>query len=256
MSNLSHSSFQQQQIDFAQAIRDPDSPVPEWVAEERMSIYRELFFNNIQSSLQSTFPVLHEVLAESQWTVLTRQFFTQHRSQVPEFVRLPGEFVDWLQTTDLNALPGYLLELAAWEWSELEVMLAPAIEMQPINPIGDLMQMAPQLNPTLRLHTCTYPVHQISAKHQPEQPLDQPVELLVLRTLDDEVEFIILNPTTAALIHQLQEMPMLSGHEQLQLLAQRLSMEEETLLHYGPDFFQQLRQQSILLGSSTVKENI
>ncbi len=248
--------LQQQQIAFAQAIRDPaGSPIPEGVAEARMSVYRELFFNNIRGSLEGAFPVLHEIMPDSKWEALLRRFFAEHQSQTPEFVRLPGEFLHWLQDDHPNPLPGDLLELAAWEWSELEVMLAPTIEMASIDPEGDMLQGIPQLNPTLRLHRFSWPVHQLSAQHYPAAPLETPIELLVLRTPEDEMEFITLNATTAALIHQLRETPKLSGLQQLQQLAQRLSMQEETLLHYGPGFFQQLRQQSVLLGSSTEQEN-
>ncbi len=248
--------LQQQQIAFAQAIRDPEnSSIPEGITEARMSVYRELFFNNIRGSLESAFPVLHEIMPKPEWEPLLRRFFAEHQSLTPEFVRLPGEFVHWLQDENSNLLPEDLLELAAWEWSELEVMLAPTIEMALIDHAGDLLQEIPRLNPTIRLHRFNYPIHQFSAQHYPIPPLETPIELLVLRTLEDEVEFITLNATTAALIRQLQQRPTQTGLQHLQQLAQTLSMEEETLLHHGPGFFQQLRQQSVLLGSSTAEVN-
>ncbi len=249
--------LQQQQIAFAQTIRDPENcPTPEGIAEQRMSVYRELFFNNIRGSLESAFPVLHEIMPERAWEALVRRFFAGHRSLTPEFVRLPGEFVHWLQDDNSNLLAEDLLELAAWEWSELEVMLASTIEMGAINPNGDLLQGVPRLNPTVRLHRFAWPVHQLSAQHYPLPALEAPIELLVLRTLEDEMEFITLNTTTATLIRQMQQAPEHTGLQQLQLLAQTLSMEEETLLHHGPSFFQQLHQQSVLLGSTTTQENL
>ncbi len=50
----------QQQYAFAAHIRDPQHAAPPAdIEDRRMGIYRELFFNNLDSSLTDTLPVLH-----------------------------------------------------------------------------------------------------------------------------------------------------------------------------------------------------
>ena len=54
-------AFQELQYAFAAHIRDPESnAAPEGIEDRRLAVYRELFYNNVQSLLTSTFPVLRE----------------------------------------------------------------------------------------------------------------------------------------------------------------------------------------------------
>ncbi len=65
--------FQQLQHAFAAHIRDPDSqPAPEGIEDRRMTIYRDLFFNNLVKLLAGTFPVLSKIMGDERWRVLIR----------------------------------------------------------------------------------------------------------------------------------------------------------------------------------------
>ncbi|MGZ5536335.1 MAG: HvfC/BufC family peptide modification chaperone, partial [Methylobacter sp.] len=78
--------FKAKQLEFASYIRDPENnPPPADVQPERMAMYRELFFNNIDSFLSANFPVLRTILDERQWFELGQDFFAKHASQSPHF---------------------------------------------------------------------------------------------------------------------------------------------------------------------------
>ena len=60
--------LQQQQYEFTAYVRDPENNLPPAdVEQERMTLYRELFFNNIVDTLTSAFPVMSQLLEQDQW---------------------------------------------------------------------------------------------------------------------------------------------------------------------------------------------
>lgn len=151
------------QLRFAAAIRNPESaiPAPE-IPAPRMQVYRELFFNNIQSGLESVFPVAVEVLEPDVWGALVRGFWREHQSRTPEYPRMSAEFLAWLSDSEsigselddaqsagpdlsgaererpvgaLEATPVWLFELLVWEHAELESMLSP--DDLPVDPPVD-----------------------------------------------------------------------------------------------------------------------
>jgi len=67
--------FQQQQLAFIRRIKDPTAPLPAGMRPERMAVYEELFFNNLQNFINSAFPVLHSLVVPAQWQLWCRQFF-------------------------------------------------------------------------------------------------------------------------------------------------------------------------------------
>jgi hypothetical protein len=111
--------FQEQQYAFAAHIRDPKNvPAPEGIEDRRMAIYRELFFNNLQSLLANMFPVLKKLHSDRHWRHLIRKFMQRHQAKTPYFLELPAEFLAFLQN---EYEPGpddfpFLVELAHYEY--------------------------------------------------------------------------------------------------------------------------------------------
>jgi len=138
--------FQQKQYAFAAHIRDPENnPAPQGIEDRRMGIYRELFFNNLFSLLSSTFPVLKKIHSDENWRRLVRQFMIHHRAETPYFMQIPQEFLAFLQ----NVYGGsdddfpFLLELAHYEWIELELSVSTAEnDWSTIDPEGDLLEIS------------------------------------------------------------------------------------------------------------------
>ena len=118
--------FKAKQLEFTRYIRNPQSnPLPADVKPERMAIYRELIFNNIDGFLAGNFPVIRRLLSDEQWYALIQDFFVVHRSKTPYFAEIAGEFLDYLQNERNNAgdYP-FLLELAHYEWVEMALSIA------------------------------------------------------------------------------------------------------------------------------------
>ena len=86
--------FAQRQYAFAAHIRDPErNPRPEDVEERRMKIYRELFYNNVEDFIASTYPVLRQITPDERWHAMIRDYFATHLSHTPLFAEMPREFL-------------------------------------------------------------------------------------------------------------------------------------------------------------------
>ncbi|OOZ13923.1 hypothetical protein BOW35_09750 [Solemya velum gill symbiont] len=247
------SRLAQQQFEFTSALRDPDcTTIPAGVPHERLEAYRELFFNNVRGILESAFPVIHEILPTELSETLARRFFREHSSHTPEFPRFPREFLLWLEQREMaeEGEPPFLYQLALWEWTELDVLLDPAAEPQPAGAMDDVLAQVPLLAPTLQLHAFDYPVHRISADFIPEEPLETQVYLVAFRTPDEGIEFIELNQASAALVQVMLESPGKTGEEYLRALAELMGYADaEQLLGFGREFFNDLYQQGVLVGT-------
>ncbi|KAF0803891.1 hypothetical protein A6D6_03580 [Alcanivorax xiamenensis] len=239
---------------FAAHLRDPDQhAAPEGLEERRLAIYRDLFFNNVHGILSQGFPVLHGVLPEVRWRALVRAFFHSHRSNSPYFLEIPGEFVAFLTTKyqpDPED-PPYLAELAHYEW--MEVVLDSATEEIPergYDPGGDLLAGVPVLNPLHVLQGYRFPVHRIGLDYRPEQPLPEPVWLLIHRGRDDRVHFTELNPATARMLQLMAACPEERGEAVLTILAEELNFADQSALRgFAVELLEQLRGKDVILGA-------
>jgi hypothetical protein len=205
--------FKAKQHEFAAYIRDPENnPPPADVPPQRMAMYRELFFNNIDSFLAANFPVIRAILTDSQWFELAQDFFAKHSSQTPHFSEIPEEFLDYLQNerNNPNDFP-FLLELAHYEWVEMALSIAKdSVPENRVN-LDNLEQQRVRLSPVAWPLAYRYPVHKISPDFLPQTAPDQATFLVVYRNPDDEVNFIEITPITYRLLEIIQQ------HEQVRV---------------------------------------
>ena len=207
-------SFIDVQNAFMAHIRDPENvKKPHDVTEERMTVYKELFFNNVEGFVSSAFPVLKSLYCESHWLMLVRNFFINHNCSSPYFLDISAEFLAFLQHeyTMQETDPLFMLELAHYEWVELDVSVCFEDELQ--KPLTKVDNQPLYLSNTARNLSYQYPVHQISDDFQPSEPSEQPNYFVVYRDEEDEVGFIASNPMTAILLEQLDDNPGLSLSE-------------------------------------------
>ncbi len=247
-------SFQQYQLQFAGHIRDPKSIArPARIAANRMRVYREIVYNNLESSLAGCFPVCKKVVGKRLWHKLIRGFFVHHRSHSPLFRQIPGEFLAFLEQAHLFAelpqLPGYLKNLAHYEWIELVIAAAELDnDWDHIHVHGDLLSGKPVLAAAMALLSYDYPVQVISPRFKPGQPLQQAVNLLVFRHVDDQVRFVELNAVTARLLSLLQA-KSLTGRQALAQIAQEINHPAPTaMMEFGRTILADLKQQGVILG--------
>jgi hypothetical protein len=239
---------------FAAHIRDPiANPRPADVEERRMAIYRDLFFNNVESFLSSNFPVLRAITPERRWQGLVRDFFARHHCQTPLFPEIAQEFLDYVQNErgDLDGDPSFLLELAHYEWVELALAVSDADrDAPPADPNGDLMEGIPVLSPLAWNLSYRFPVHRIGPDFLPEQPGAEPTHLVVYRTRQDNVEFLEINAVTQRLIQLLKEYPEGSGQDAVTRIARELNHPQpDTVIAGGRQLLLDLRMRDIILGT-------
>lgn len=196
--------FEETQKEFVLHIRDPEhSGKLEDIEDRRLKIYRELFFNNILGFLSSGFPVLESIYGEEKWRKLARQFFIHHHCRSPYFVDISKEFVEFLSNEyELHSDdPAFLLELAHYEWLELDISIKKTQQnAKPWDKNDKFSHVC--LSETAVLASYQFPVHQISLDYQPNEKTT-PIYIVVYRDSDFEVGFTVVNDVTAHLINVL-----------------------------------------------------
>ncbi|MFY8272650.1 DNA-binding domain-containing protein [Pseudoalteromonas sp. SSDWG2] len=196
--------FKDVQAQFSAHIRDPENnSLPEGIEDRRMKIYRELFFNNVNSFLESGFPVLRSIYDEQAWLALARKFFAQHQAESPYFVDISKEFVTFLaqEYEPIQSDPPFLLELAHYEWVELCVATA-KLNTQ-FKPVFNVEKESLYVSDCAQVVCYHYPVQTISVDHQPQNPDETPSYICVYRDTQEEVQFLALNAMTALLLDSL-----------------------------------------------------
>lgn len=250
-------AFQALQHKFTSRVRDPQhQPLPDGVSAERMAVYEELIFNNIESLLSAAFPVTRQLHEEEEWLERVRHFIAQYHAHTPYFTRLPEEFLDYLKAREevLQQRP-FLLELAHYEWLELALSVAELPELPPYDPAGDLRCGRPLLSPLAWLHDYHYPVHRIGPYFQPEQAPEQDTHLLLYRDHNDTIGFIELSPISAHLVRALQSKPQQTGEAQLRAVAELIQHPKpNTVINGGLQILEELRSRGVVLGALVEEE--
>lgn len=246
---LNPPGFQLTQQQFAAYIRNPHhNPVPKNVNPQRMAVYRELFFNNVESFLSAGFPVLRKILTDAQWQELAEDFFARHQNQSPYFSEISEEFLEFLQNERHNPADyPFLLELAHYEW--VEMALSISLEQAPpfIEHIDNFLSQNVILSPLAWPLAYRYPVHQIAPDFLPFAPPAQATYLIVYRGWDDEVHFIQLSPITFRLLQVIEENKEMTVSACLNLVAAEANYSEpELIVTKGLETLQKLFSKSVI----------
>jgi hypothetical protein len=253
MPNTAKPDFIQQQYAFAAHIRDPEqNAAPAGIEDRRMGIYRELFYNNVEGFLSNGFPVLRELLDDTHWHAMARDFFSRHHCHTPLFLEIPREFLNYLdgERGDHDDDLPFMRELAHYEWVELALSVAEDETGHDIDEDGDLLDTAPALSSLAWPLSYQYPVHRISPEFQPAEPGEQPTYLLVYRDDDDEVGFLELNPVSARLFSLIQEQPGTAGRDILDQIATELQHPDPAKVFAGGQaILNEWRQRGIVSGT-------
>jgi len=243
--------FTRTQREFVDTLRDPDNhPTPSDIEERRMAVYRELIYNNVEDFLANTYPVLKQILGDTNWHSLVRDYFIKHRATTPLFMQMPREFLVYLQEERESEAGDYpfMIELAHYEWTELELAVSDEkFSMQGINANGDLLEGRVAISPLCRILGYQYPVHQIGVTYLPTVPV--PTYLIIFRDRKDNVEFIELNQVTASLLHRILDANQ-SARDILSDIARELNHPDPNkILEFGVDLLEDLHKRGVILGT-------
>ncbi|MBT5231976.1 MAG: DUF2063 domain-containing protein, partial [Methylococcales bacterium] len=225
--------FMQKQFEFTDCIRDPaNKPLPEGIEARRMNAYQRVVYNNIEDLLAHNFPVIHDITSAEEWHAMVRDFVSNFRCHTPIFPVFGQEFVRYLQEGRDNPNdPPFLVELAHYEWVEMEIYLSEEeITLDSVDTEGDLLASQIALNPLLKRLAYHFPVHHISEDFLPDTPGDQVTCIVIFRRQNDDqtVGFMEVNPISDRLLAILQDNPELTGHAALSQIA-------EEMQHPNPD---------------------
>ena len=246
-------SFKDIQNVFTQHMRDPDNnPAPEGIEDRRIGVYRELVYNNIQSFIGKSFPVIRKIMTDEQWHKMLRDYVNRHKSHTPLFSKIPCEFLQYLEHERRGSpenMP-YLLELAHYEWLEVALSMdIREIDLSDIDQKGDLLEGIPVLNPISVASAYTWPVHEISPTNCPDSPPSQRTYIIVYRRQNYKIGFIVLNPVSAKLIEYLQVNEKNNGSEILTKIAYELKHSNpEIVIKGGFEMMQNFLLKDIILG--------
>lgn len=195
------SSFETTQEVFTQRIRSAEFVHLPGVEDRRLTIYRELFYNNVESFVSGTFPVLKECVSSDTWHKMVRHFFIHHSCESPYFLEISEEFLQYL-AADINKpfkLPTYAYSLAHWEWMELFADAYVANKPYEVTSIH-LDEDALTTVECAWLQAYEHPVHEIVPNEDVEA---KPTFLLIYRDAQLAVGFIELNPLSYILFEAL-----------------------------------------------------
>ena len=245
-------TLRQQQFELAAHLRDPavHAPPP-GLEDRRLSIYRDLFFNNIEGLLAGNFPVIRKTLGEQRWRSLVREFYALHRSHTPLFAEIGREFIRFLQERAEHGTedPAWLAEMAHYEWVELGLQIADD-EFPAHDAGGDLLAGIPVLSPIAWALAYAWPVQHIGPDYQPEIPPEAPTLVLVRRDTQYEIRFAEISPLVYRLIEILRGGGQ-NGRRALEQLAAEAGVTDlPPFIEQGHAMLVRMREEGTLLGTA------
>ena len=244
--------LRQQQFSLSKHIRDPEAnPPPPGIEDRRLAIYRELFFNNIEGLLSGNFPVIREILDDETWLELIHAFYREHLCQTHLFPEVPREFIRFLETRISQGAndPGWLMELAHYEWVELALDLAENEDDGGGIVISreKILDIAFSLSPLSWPLGYQWPVHRLSPGFLPNETPDSPTFLLVRRDRDYKVHFEEISALIFRLLELISDAPELTAKQQLTTLAEEANADDlSSFFELGVGLYENLIEQRTL----------
>lgn len=242
-----HSSLHKFQKAFTQHIRHPQkNKRPHKISSSRMQVYNELLFNNIEDCLATCYPILKKKLGKIKWNKLTRDFFHKHSAQTPYYRRIPEEFFLFLKNRKQKHELPYLLDLAYYEWIELDLYLRKESKTKKIKAKKNLLKNIFKLNPVSALFHSPYPLHQpdkLSLKHKPQTYFFY----FAFRNSKDEVQILNLSAAEAQLLEWMNKKNK-TAEELLFSLQKKMKIKDTvTFLKWGESIFKNFKACEIAL---------
>lgn len=250
---MAERDFKTIQYEFCAYLRDPTGhPPPAGVAPQRLALYRELVYRNVEDALARTLPTLRSLLVDPMWQDIVSGFLANHPARTPIYARVAEEFLVYLAAHDTPVTwPPFLLELARYEWSKAQVLSDPRDSTECAIEAGlALVDGCVMLNPVLIAASYRFPVHHLGPGFQLREAPATPSYLVVWRHRDDRVGFMELNAVAARLLQLLQLDDGRSGAELLALIALELKHPTPAaVIEGGREILQSFLDKDIVLGA-------
>jgi hypothetical protein len=176
----------------------------------RWKAYRRLVRSRLYQTIDHGFERLDELLGRERFHRLVDRFLAVERPRSIYLRDIPGEFLQfleghWESLSREHGLAAYVLDLARYEWAELET--AYAYEEGPVPDVVPLeMHRVAVLTPAHRLLDLEYPVHRLGTDREDGALAREPVSLCLYRdSKTHEVEILELTPVAAGLLALIEQ---------------------------------------------------
>jgi uncharacterized protein len=218
------------------------------IKKDNITEYRRLVYNVIDDTLQSAYPLTHDLLTKKEWDATVNDFLTNHPCQSPQVWYMPKEFYLYVAGTNNSLLKKYpfLEELLSFEWMETELFMMDDIKVN-VNNNGSVVSDRLVINPEHRLVSFAYPVHNKKAKDITDT--DKRNYFVVgHRDIEGNVIFSDLAPALVRMLEYLNEKPS-SLKELIQQLQSEFSIAlTEADQQMITSFFENAYQQKLIIG--------
>ena len=247
-------AYQQEQRQLAGHLRNPCSiALPTQLSGEksqRVTLYQQLIFNNIEALLAGVFPRL-KTLMMAQWPTLIADFIAQHRAQTPYFLEVSQELLFFLQDTSLPVYQQwpFIYELAHYEWVELVLSVAADEDVVGVDASIDTHLLTQKWRVASTAWPVVYhwPVDKISPNFVPSECGDV-LYWIAYRDEELTVQWLSSNAVTLRLLALIATQTACDGEQVLALLAAELQRDDiETIRTFGRQLFEQLQSLGVIV---------
>lgn len=236
------------QNQFCANLRDPENSQPlSGVELDRMQVYQELIYNNVEDALSTVFPICQQIVGAKRWHKLVRQFFIDYPASKPLYRHISEEFLQFLLSLPIDTQYPFLQELAHFEWIELALDNDPqSFETLKMKAAPDISNDIIQLSPLAWNLVYQYPVHDIEEDYQPNSVSKSNTFIIAYRNRDDELNFDVTDHFTHLILDACKENNALTSIELLAELAKKHQQDEQAVRELGLEVLQNLAEQDII----------
>ncbi len=222
------------QSSFAKAIRQEKAFKSTLSRPEALEQYRRMVFHVAEEAISSAYPLTENLLSQTEWSGLVKDFYRSGAMQSPQIWRMPEALIAFVEKDYLHLQRKYpfLLDLMRFEWAEVAVYMMPDKKVEtPLN--GKVESGNILLNPEMELLHFNFPVHLKPAGTISVNDRSDFFVSLHRHPESGKVLFTNLSPLTAQMIALLQE------GERIDLMALVKLSCESLHITYKPDYLPQ-----------------
>ncbi|MDI9348037.1 MAG: putative DNA-binding domain-containing protein [Methylacidiphilales bacterium] len=235
--------------------------IPKKLLGERLEIYRELVVSNIESFIDTRFPICASMLGNKKWRSLVLSFIAEHPISSPYFHQIPTEFLLYLNKQPLKQLPPYLLELAHYEWVELAILTS---KNTPLPAFKKKIKLDKPvvLVPISQIYLYRFPVHTFTTKmyksavikRQTKSARTTPIHLVMFRKIDYTLGVREVTAAMALLINACIQTPKKILHRHILTIAKTMNIQQDQCKQFENQAMQNLltlQREGLILGSKS-----
>lgn len=219
------------------------------VRKDRVHHYRRLVLNVVDDSLRSAYPLLNNLLTESQWSKLVADFFATYACQSTQVWKMPGEFNNYIKSNDLHLKVIYpqLENLIYFEWIEVELFMMEDLQYPLYKLQGDWLHDKIAVNPEYKIIQLNFPVHFKNSKSITEDDKGEYYLLAFREKETGKVQFIDISALLAIVIENISG--GLTLNNILLELKEIINFEsQEVMMEQIIPFFNSLKTKGFILG--------